>query len=154
MSRTRESQPPIVLGAEMVTVGDTAEAELRTPTLMVLRAFSQLVVSHELDWHCAFTTASMVSDTGESTATQPTALLTNAFTCRLLTQTQVDALAQAKLNRAEQVNCVATFPLSVLESNAMAMYEPSSANVADDRTGANIGAAAETTLTDLVGSVY
>jgi hypothetical protein len=120
ISRTRESQPPIVLGAEMVTVGDTADAELRMLTPTVLRARCQLLVSQLLVWHCAFNTASTARDTGESTAAHPVPLLTKAFTCLLLTHTHVDARSHAKLKSAEQVNCVATLPLSVLESNRMA----------------------------------
>jgi hypothetical protein len=133
----------------MVTVGDSAETELVTFTLMVLADFTQSVVSQGLAWHRAFTTALLATDTGEPTAMHPAALLTNAFTCRLLTHTQDDALAQAKFSTALQVNCVAPLPLSVLESNATAMYDPSSANVADTRTGAGSGSWAASTVMSL-----
>jgi hypothetical protein len=130
----------------MVTAGDTAELELVTSTSMALAAFCHWLVSQGLAWHSALTAALLATDTLEPTATHPAALLTNAFTCRLLTHTHDDALAQAKFSTALQVNCVAPLPRSVLESKAMAMYDPSSAKVADVRTGAGSGSWAARTV--------
>jgi hypothetical protein len=57
----------------------------------------------------------------------------------------VDVPAQANAKSALQVNCVGSFPLSVLESNAMLTKDPSSAYVAEVSTGAGSGVCVERT---------
>lgn len=149
MSRVRESQAPMVLGAEIDTVGDTARLEVAITTLVVVLALCQVVVSQVpvVDWHSAFTTADGDSWTGELTVAQPAALLTNAFTTLLLAHTQVEVEAQAKLKSALQGNCVDVFPLSVFASNETATYDPSSAKTAELSTGAGRGAMDDSAIT-------
>ncbi len=123
MSRTRESQAPMVLGAEIVTTGDTAAFGAVITTATVLQARGQEAVSHvpPVDGHCAFTIAVESRLTGELTAAHPAALLTYALTILLLAHTQVEVEAQAKLKSALQVNCVDVLPLSVFDSNEIAI---------------------------------
>ena len=106
ISNTRESHSPIVLGADIATVGDIAEAELVMFTLVFVVADAQVVVSHELTAHCALTTAPVTSLMLLPIRAHDVLLLTYAFTCKLLTQLQVAVLEQAKLNSAPQGNCV------------------------------------------------
>ncbi len=59
MSRTRESQAPTVLGAEIATTGDTAAFGAAINTTTADEARGQGAVSHVplVDGHCAFTIA-------------------------------------------------------------------------------------------------
>ncbi len=142
ISKVRESQAPMVLGAEIDTVGDTARFEVAMTTLVVVLALCHADVSQVpvVDWHSAFTTADEYNWTGELTVAQPVALLTNASTTLLLDHAQVEVEAQAKLKSVLQVNCVEVFPRSVFASNEIATYDPSSAKMAALSAGAGSGA--------------
>ena len=55
MSNTRESHCPIVLGADIATAGEIANAELTMCTLICDEAEAQVVALHAVVGHFAFT---------------------------------------------------------------------------------------------------
>ena len=78
MSSFRESQAPIVLGAEIATTGDTAAvgAVISTVTAVEARGHEEVSQVPLDDGHCAFTVAVGSKLKGEFTAAHPAALLT------------------------------------------------------------------------------
>ncbi len=119
MSSTSSSHAPMELGPETATTGETADSDPVIFSCTADAAACQLEVSQGLAWHRARTATEGDRETVDPTAAQPMLLLMYALTCLLLVHTQDDALAQAKRNTALHGNCVATPPLSVLESNAI-----------------------------------